>query len=222
MHQLYTPKHRFGKLHRALPSMLGGSQQDIPASTETLENQFLLEEYQRRMAVVAQLAIEGKIADGDGTAILVSDIGEEGDTDHWEFQEHKKASLGLRHALETRLGIGATRVAIRDQNTIQEVLDDPGIANVIYVGHADRSGISTPESGGFTWVSGSDPTHLKQTLGIFGCGSDDKGLVEPRFGTTFVHPEGIIYGVEGEYMNPGDEYDFHTLHQLVQPRLVTV
>lgn len=206
----------------ALPSMLGGAQQDVPASTETLEQQFLLEEYYRRMSLVAQLASEGRIAEGDGTAILVSDIGEEGDTDHWEFQEHKRASLGLRHALEDRLGIGATRVAIKGEDTIQEVLDDSSIANVIYVGHADRSGISTPESGGFTWVSGSDPTHLKQTLGIFGCGSDDQGLVEPRFGTTFVHPNGIIYGVEGEYMNPGDEYDFHTLHQLVQPTLVSV
>ena len=222
MHKLYTLPSlspEFGKLHTALPGMLGGSQEDMPPSAETLINQFLLEEYERRMGIVAELAAGNRIAKGDGTVIMASDIGEEGDTDSWELREHKRASASLSYQLEKRLGIAAQRVVVKDNGTIEEVLADPAIANVIYIGHADRSGISSPD-GGFTWVSGQDPDHLKQTLGIFGCGSDDKRLVEPRFGTTVVHPRGVIYGVEGEYMQPGDEYTFSTLHQLKQPELV--
>jgi len=180
-----------------------------------------------------QLAGEGKFATGTGVVIFVSDIGVREDSDYIdgvdeplltygyeeseeEYDEHLRAAEGIKHRINqiTNSGV-AIDVQTATNEAIETALQDESVAHMIYIGHANDTAITTGVDSSFNWDQPIAPlTHLKASFGVFGCGAGSEGGPYPRFGTAFVAPEGVAYGVPGDYLDEGTPYQFDELVRL--------
>lgn len=112
-----------------------------------------------------------------------------------ELAENTLAAERLRRVLKS-LGIPNTIKIMADygRTDVEQILSDPNIGHLAFVGHTKRSGIYIPGEQ-LRWNNVSPGDHLKKSLGILGCGITDRLGATPRFGFNLIHPEtGILYG----------------------------
>lgn len=170
----------------------------------------------------ARLAAEGLYATGTDVAIFVSEVGTNERLmndiiSQKEYAEHTQAAVGIEHQIKQITGQGVNVSIIKATNeAINEALANRNVAHMIFIGHSNRSRLATGVGKRFEWSDPEQPIdHLKSSFGVFGCGAR-AGLSgqTPRVGMSFVDPEGILYGVPGDYLDEGTPYQFDELVRL--------
>lgn len=133
-----------------------------------------------------------------------------------EGEEHKSAAEGLaRNIASMTVGQVEVDVSLVTREALDEALLDNGVGHILYVGHANRSQLTIDPIYTYNWhEQPPEMDHLKRSFGVFGCGTHKGDRFYPRIGSTFVHPEGILYGVPGGYLDSGQPYSFDQLVSL--------
>lgn len=211
-------------LDRGKPETQEPAFQDLPKVAQKR----YLEQLDRRNI----LAEQGRLATGSGVVILVSELGYdevetqfegveqpfihiEYNTSGEERDEHFQAADSIKHRIEQITHNGVTvSIELATMESIEKAIFDPEVAHLIFIGHANRAKLAVgvgPEDS-FNWDDPKKPIdHLKLSFGVFGCGQAAMEGPRPRVGSSFVAPNGILYGVKGDYFEEGQRYEFDQL-----------
>lgn len=221
-----APYDGFGDM---LPLMLGATE---PAGREPRFDELPAgkthRQYLKKIEERERLANEGLVTTGNGLVILHSDIGEKSTmierkgkmievSDYFhseaEGREHRDAAESLRHTIVNTMGHPSENVVLRvaTREALDEAILDPRVGHILYIGHANRSQLAIDPVYTYNWHETPELTHLKKSFGVFGCGTLKNNRYFPRIGSTFVAPDGLLYGVPGDYLEEGQPYTFDQL-----------
>jgi len=185
-----------------LPLLLSSETPERPEPTFHEISENAQTRYTELMQQRTLLESEGKFATGTNVAIFVSDIGVAETPTYFdgieeplltlsyeyspeEYQEHQAAAEGLVHRIKQITG-GVISVEIHSatNESIHAVLDDPNVAHMIYIGHANESAVATGIEDNFGWQDPEAPlNHLKASFGVFGCSAGHEDGPHPRVGS---------------------------------------
>jgi len=172
-----------------LPALLG------PRVDEIYGTDQMATKHQELYAQHLEHAATLPVTDGTDIVVFASS-----DRDNAFNREELDENVGAANALIRNLralGIDNPVRLVEDfsRRDFNEVLADPSVGHMAVVGHTKRSGVFVPGDP-ILWKNAGPRGHLKQTLGLLGCGVLDRHGITPRFGYNLVDPDnGILYGM---------------------------
>lgn len=131
-----------------------------------------------------------------------------------ESKEHQEAAFGIARQVATfTLNQTFVEVLPASREEIDRTIADRDVGHIIYVGHSNVTQIVPDTEFNYNWHDHGELTHLKRSLGVFGCATDKGDNLFPRIGSTLVDPRGgILYGVDrGSVLDTGQPYSFEQL-----------
>lgn len=159
------------------------------------------------------LQANGDVATGKTVAIVAAGQNAFGRQAEAESIEHALSADRIARFLRT---VGIIDIALIENAQLQDVLDvmsDPTISDLMYVGHAERSNLILEKTA--TWRSLAEHAdHLKHSVGLIGCSTSFKETISPRLGTLLIPDDGLLYGKQQGGAHPGEMGDLGNFYSL--------
>lgn len=194
------------ELSTFLPVILGSGSYFTEPSVDKLgkkaRNALIRLEHKRQ-----RLEEEGVRATGTSIAVIASMHDENGQKSTIEGREHAKAAERIANFVS---GVVMQQIELTTGARIEDVMEaveDPGISDLIYIGHSERSNLILDRT--ITWrMIGEATTHLKDSVGVLGCATSWKGTISPRVGALLLPEDGLLYGKQDEEAYVSEQSDF--------------